>query len=120
PDETITPLVRYRFAAEKAAPGHYPEWLRRRQVYWTLVGLPDDDEESLLDEYGNLEPTHGGTTLMPYLWVNGQLRSALDADHVEQALEDGHLPLPRVTWEVDGLRMTVRACAEGAPGRSAT
>jgi len=34
----------------------YPQSLLGRQVYWTVLGSFDQEEEALFDEYGNLEP----------------------------------------------------------------
>ena len=110
----------YESAAQKARPGEYPEQLRGRQVYWTVVGAPDDTAESLLDEYGNLEPTAGGSTLMPYIFSGDKLISALDAASVRQELDRGYLPLPSVTWSLDALTQRIEAYAAGEPGSSAT
>ncbi|OQW97223.1 MAG: hypothetical protein BWK77_02340, partial [Verrucomicrobia bacterium A1] len=112
--ESLSPYAAYQFAAMKAPPGHYPEWLRDRQVYWTVVGLPASRWESLLDEYGNLEPRHGGWTLMPYVEVDGTLRSAMDATNVWQKLDSGWMPIPSVGWEFPDLRFTIEAVAAGS------
>ncbi len=121
PDEILGPLALYQIAAEKAKPGFYPDSLRKRQVYWTLVGLPSDSQESLLDEYGNLEPVAAGSSIMPYLFMDGALVSALDpAVTVTQAMERGHLPLPSVTWNAGALKLTVQALTWGAVADSVT
>lgn len=119
-DELLTDLALYQIAAEKAKPGVYPEQFRQRQVYWTLAGLPGDGEESALDEYGNFEPKAGSFTVMPYLYVNGTLRSALDAKGLVQALEGDTFPMPSVTWESDDLSLSVHAVTCGSIGDSAT
>lgn len=111
PDEVITPLAEYQLAAEKARPGLYPDSLRKRQVFWTVVGEPDAVPESLIDEYGNIEPAHHGCSIMPYIFTGGRLISAFDAGVVTQALDSGYLPLPSVTWLADGLRLDVEALA---------
>lgn len=109
PDEVMTPLALYQLAAEKARPGFYPDSLRKRQVFWTIVGSPDDNMESLLDEYGNLEPLPRGASVMPYVFADGKLFSAFDARTVVPALESGYLPLPSVTWDLDRLQLKIEA-----------
>ena len=113
PDETINPLALYQIAAEKARPGLYPDSLRKRQVYWTIVGIPGDSDESLLDEYGNLEPLIGSCSLMPYVFSDGKLLSALDAGKLTQSMVNGYLPLPAVTWDLGALQLEVEAQTSG-------
>ncbi|MDD2236814.1 MAG: discoidin domain-containing protein, partial [Kiritimatiellae bacterium] len=115
PDEVATPLALYQLAAEKTAAGFYPDWLRHRQVYWTVLGLPDDTREALFDEYGNLEPQKGGCSVMPYIYSSGKLQSALSSDGVVHSLADGFLPIPSVAWEGEGFTLRTEACAAGQP-----
>ena len=119
-DDMLTPFARYEIAAEKSKPGVYPEQLHRRQVYWTLVGLPSDRQESLLDEYGNLEPAAKACALMPYLYINGKLRSALDAPQLSQALDNHVLPLPSVAWRFDDVGLDISALTWGTTADSVT
>ncbi|HEY8240997.1 MAG TPA: discoidin domain-containing protein, partial [Kiritimatiellia bacterium] len=42
PDEMPTPNTLYEIATEKSRPGLYPEQFRKRQVYWTIMGMPVD------------------------------------------------------------------------------
>jgi hypothetical protein len=118
--ESLTPFALYEIAAEKSRRGIYPEQLHRNQVYWTVVGLPRDRQESLLDEYGNLEPTATSCTLMPYLYINGKLRSAIDAPKVAQALENAVQPLPSVNWHFDDVELNIAAMTWGSTSDSVT
>ncbi|MBN1270118.1 MAG: discoidin domain-containing protein [Kiritimatiellae bacterium] len=120
PDEVGTPQALYELAAQKAKRGLYPMYLLKEQTFWTLVGLPGDTQESVFDEYGNFEPTAGGSSLMPYLALDGALISAQDAERVTQSLEDGHLPLPAVMWTARGLELKIQAFARGGLDDSAT
>ena len=54
----------------------YPQSLLGRQVYWTVLGDFDQEEEALFDEYGNLEPQRGAGQTMPFLRLNGVLHGA--------------------------------------------
>lgn len=79
PNKQLSNLVKYEILAQKMPLGLYPTQLKNRQVYWTLLGVSNDTEESLFDEYGNIEPYAGAPTLMPVLKINGKLLTALDA-----------------------------------------
>ncbi len=119
-DETLTPLAAYQIAAEKVRPGLYPDSLRKRQVYWTIIGQPGDRQESLIDEYGNIEPKAGSCSLMPYVFADGRLCSAFDASSVTQTLDSSYLPIPSVSWNLKSLTFSVEAIARGPNGASAT
>ena len=120
PDEVMSPLSTYQIAAEKARIGLYPEFLRKRQVYWMIVGMPGDMEESLVDEYGNVEPKGGSSTIAPFIFTGDRLWSALDAKEITQSMADDHLPIPSVDWKLADMALRVQAFAQGAKDRSVT
>ncbi|HEY8240694.1 MAG TPA: discoidin domain-containing protein, partial [Kiritimatiellia bacterium] len=120
PDEMPTPNTLYEVATEKARPGLYPEQFRRRQVYWTILGLPNDRVESLFDEYGTLEPFNGSFTVVPFVHINGRLLGALDAKQLKQDLEKGYLPMPRVTMDFGPVQLQARAHTHGTPSDATT
>lgn len=120
PDERLTPLAEYQMAARKSRPGWYPEHLHGRQTYWTVVGLPKDHRVSLLDEYGNVEPFKDASTLMPYVWMDGALHSALDAEQVVQTMADDYLPLPAVNWQFSDWTLNVETITGGSTNDSVT
>lgn len=119
-DESMTPLTRYQLAAQKADRGLYPLSLRREQVYWAAIGLPDDEAESLIDEFGNLEPVAGGPSLTPLVRVYGRVFTAVDATEIRQRLDEGYLPLPTVEWKKDGLSVKAEAFTWGDRGHAVT
>ena len=121
PTEAFTPFVRYQFDARKAPFGDYPLHLTGRQTYWTLVGLPGDSEESLFDEYGNLEFRRDAPSLMPYVKEGDNLYSAAGAATIKQELQDGYLPVPIVQWETgNGLHFKSEAITSGPADASMT
>ncbi len=97
--------------------GTYPKYFTGRQSYWTVVGAPDDDKEALISEEGILEVDKGAFTIEPFLYVDGALVTWSDAQPV-QALAEGALPIPSVTWEQGDLRLRIEAFAAGAAGAS--
>ena len=121
PTEAFTPFVQYQFNARKAPFGDYPPHLRGYQTYWTLVGLPKDDEESLLDEFGNLEFQRDSPILMPYVKEGENLYSGAVAATITQELQDGYLPVPSVQWETgNGLHFKSEAITSGPYNASIT
>ena len=113
PTQEANPLMRYHRAAARAQAGLYPDTMRRRQVYWTVVGLPGDSQESLLDEYGTIEPVARGNTVMPFIRTNGRVLTASDANSVTQELEEAFLPMPSVTWHFPDLTLSVESLIQG-------
>ena len=113
PTQEAAPLMRYHRAAARAQPGLYPDTLHRRQSYWTVVGLPGDCQESLLDEYGMIEPVAHGSSVMPYLRLNGRLLTPSDVSCVTQELEEAILPMPSVVWHFPELSLSIESLIEG-------
>ncbi|MEX0829912.1 MAG: discoidin domain-containing protein [Nitrospirales bacterium] len=121
PTEAFTPFVQYQFNARKAPFGDYPPHLRGYQTYWTLVGLPKDSEESLFDEFGNLEFQRDSPILMPYVKEGDNLYSGAVAATITQELQDGYLPVPSVQWETgNGLHFRSEAITSGPVEASMT
>ena len=114
PTQESEPLMRYHRAASRAQAGLYPDTLHHRQVYWTVVGLPCDSQESLFDEYGTIEAVMHSCTVMPYLRVNGKILTASDATRVTQELEEAILPMPSVTWLFPELTLSVESLIQGS------
>lgn len=118
-EEQLTPLRAFQAAARNAPRGRYPMWLLRQQEFWTVVGLPDDDQESLLGETGTIEPFKGAFTVQPLLQVGKRIVTWADVT-LSQTLEDSYLPLPSVEWDAQGLALNVAALAIGRPGAAQT
>lgn len=97
--------------------GRVPRWLSDEQAFWTLVGVPGDDNEALLCEDGTIEPHKRGFSILPVMVVNGTLFTRNEA-RVAQSLEQGCLPIPTVTWDCEGVTMSVQFFAHGEPGAS--
>lgn len=118
-EEQVTPLRAYQAAARNAPRGRYPMWLRREQEFWTVVGLPDDDQESLIGETGTVEPFKGGFSVQPFVVLGTQIVTWADVK-VSQRLEDDYLPLPSVQWKGSGWKLEISAVTVGEPGAAHT
>ncbi|MFH0909631.1 MAG: hypothetical protein V1929_12795 [bacterium] len=97
--------------------GRCPRWLSDEQAFWTLAGVPGDDNEALLCEDGTIEPHKRGFSILPVVYVNGALFTRNEA-RVTQSLERHCLPIPSVSWDCEGVTMDVQLFAHGAPGVS--
>jgi hypothetical protein len=118
-EEKATPIKLYQAAARSAKPGRYPIWLGREQEFWTVVGLPGFEHESLISEIGSVEPVKGGFTVMPYLHAGEQFITYADG-RLQQSLMESALPIPSVGWRDVPLELEVTAVATGSPGRAFT
>ena len=121
PGEELTPLLSYRIKAQSSEPGWYPDSLNKKQVYWTTLGMPRGQDESLLDEYGNLEVRTHAPQIMPYIKDSEDgLISSHQANSVHQSLAQNYLPIPRVRWELDKYSFEIEAFSKQLHGKEIT
>jgi hypothetical protein len=111
-DETIGWL---EGLAKRSPPGLLPRYLSGQATYWTVLGLPDDEQEALLDADGMLEVSKGSFSIEPFLIVGGRTLGWREA-RTAQALDSGYLPIPEVERAHPPLLLRVRAFAAGKPG----
>jgi hypothetical protein len=98
--------------------GYYPRYFSNRQSYWTVVGVPHDDREALINEEGMIETDKLSFSIDPLLYMRDSLFTWNDVGR-SQRLDRGYLPVPSVRWERTGLpELTVTALAAGSAGRS--
>ncbi|MFN2426076.1 MAG: discoidin domain-containing protein [Candidatus Binatia bacterium] len=103
--------------ARAARPGFYPRYFAGEQSYWTVVGVPGDANEALMNEEGSVEVDAGAFTLEPFVLREDNLRTWKDAA-TTASLEDGDLPIPTVARSDGALSLAVTAFAAGKPGAS--
>ena len=108
----------FEAVARDAPRGFYPHYFQGEQCYWTVVGVPGDGREALLNEEGVLEVDKSGFTIEPFLFADGRLITWADVD-TRQDLAQGYLPIPTVRWEHESYWLSVTAFAAGPPGGSA-
>lgn len=97
--------------------GWYPRAFSGEQSYWTLVGIDGGEESALLSEDGALEVASGGFSIEPFVIADSHLTTWADLAP-SQALEEGYLPLPSVTWRRSDWQLCVTAFATGGRERS--
>ncbi|MHB1044927.1 MAG: discoidin domain-containing protein [Thermoanaerobaculia bacterium] len=113
-----TPNAFVAEVAKEAPRGAWPRYLAGEQSYWTVVGVDGDPDEGLLSEDGALEAGAGLFSIEPFLVAGGRLLTWADVT-TRQALVDGDLPIPSLTWDAGETRLETTALATGLPGSSA-
>jgi hypothetical protein len=116
-EEQTMPIKTYQAMAKDSPPGYYPMWLRRIQEFWTIVGVPGDNEEGLLTETGTFEPCKNGFSAMPFIYSEGKIYTAEDCK-ISQSLVEDYLPIPSVKWDHGNWTLEITALAFGQPGQS--
>ncbi|NLG33926.1 MAG: hypothetical protein GX548_01085 [Lentisphaerae bacterium] len=111
-EEQATPIRHYQAKARNLRRDLFPMWLSRLQEFWTIVGLPEEPNESLFSETGILEPFKHAFSVQPMVWADGELRTWADVE-LEQELQDRILPLPTVRWKTDGWQLEISAVMSG-------
>lgn len=96
-NEEIDLLRIYRLLAQYEELGIFPKWLKNEQLYWTITGNPDSEEELLVGEDGSLELFQKGPLMIPYFKLGSQLITAQKVE-IKQSLLDHYLPIPQVQW----------------------
>ncbi|MCP4594661.1 MAG: coagulation factor 5/8 type domain-containing protein [bacterium] len=116
-DFAESPNGMFETIARESKRGWYPRYLLGEQTPWTVVGVPGDEKEALIDVHGAIEVDKGGCRVEPFLLMDERLVTWADAE-ISQRLVEDHLPIPTVVWQVGGLTLEITALADGPPDRS--
>jgi hypothetical protein len=104
--------------AKTQRPGIYPRGFSGQQTYWTVVGVDGGGAHSaLISEDGAVEVGRGGFSVEPFLIFDNRLLTWADVSAI-QTLEDGYLPIPRVTWDLQELELKIEPFAAGTPANA--
>lgn len=119
-EEDFSLVRQFEALASRLPDGSMPRWLKRNQTFWTITGVPDDTEETLIGEEGTVEPYKGSFCIMPFLQIDGKTLTEKNLTFTHE-LEDGALPLPTVHFKKDGAEiMDLGAFTFGSAGESTT
>jgi hypothetical protein len=118
PDFSFSPNEFFAAIATSSRRGFYPKYLSKKQSYWTVIGVPGDTKEALINEQGLIETDKLSFSLEPFLYVDKRLITWNDVS-LTQSLEKGYLPIPSVQWMYDKrLSLDITALASGSEGSS--
>lgn len=97
----------FEYVASKSPSGYYPKYLLKQQSYWTIIGTNGGADEALINEEGMVELGKALPSIEPFVKdQKGKLWTWANSQHT-QKLEDGYLPLPLVTRNMNGLTLEV-------------
>jgi len=102
----------FALLAERAPRGSYPRYFGELTP-WTVVGLPESDDEALVSATGTIEPRKAWYSLEPFLVQGDRVLGWADAT-ITHSLENGSLPIPSVHWAMNDLKMDITAVATDA------
>lgn len=98
--------------------GVFPRWAYGEQSFWTVLGVPEDSNEALINEEGQVEIGKQGYSIEPFVMDGDHLLTWADGTHT-QSLAKGHLPIATVVREMQDIRLTIRAGVGGPSEESA-
>lgn len=103
--------------------GTFPRAFSGEQPWWTVVGLPEDEHEALINIDGAVEVVKRGFSIEPFVLVDGpaprRAATLTWADgEPEASLVGGFLPIPQVRRVMGDMELLVTALADGEPGRA--
>ncbi|MET0499673.1 MAG: discoidin domain-containing protein [Steroidobacteraceae bacterium] len=101
--------------AQHSRRGCYPRGFVNEQLYWTLVGVDGDREESLLSEDGAFEPRKGSFSVEPFFIDGNSILTWADMK-ITHSLSEGYLPIPAVQWQHRNIELETRAFGSGERG----
>lgn len=118
----------WKLAAQESPRGHYPLYFLGQASYWTITGVDagnsgGSSREALISEHGAVEIDKRSLSLEPFLWRDSGLITWADAEAsgeggVTRSLLDGYLPIPNVTWNLQGLALDTTLFAFGPANHS--
>ena len=114
---TINPNALFSLVAQGNPRGLFPKYLLNEATYWTVIGLPSDPSEGLINTEAAVEVDKSRFSLEPFLYLNGRCFTWNEVS-TAQHLVDGELPLPLVTWTGSGFHLETTAFAWGKPDSS--
>ena len=118
PEFSFSPNDLFRAIAVESPRGSFPAYLYDRQSYWTIVGVPEDRSEALINEQGMIEVDRLGFSLEPFLRLDNEFLTWNDVS-VKQTLAHNTLPIPTVEWHWgDRAQLHITPLASGPAGSS--
>ena len=110
-------------AASGAYPkGAFPRYWSNEQTYWTVIGVPGDAKEALINEEGQVEVEKQGFMIDPMVarqdGESRRVQTWVEGTHTQE-LVDGFLPMPMVIRKLDEMELKVTALVDGSAKETA-
>lgn len=114
-----TPNQYFERIAASSPVGFYPRYFLKQQSYWTVVGVPSDTREALLNEDGTFEVDRQKFSIEPFIVLNpdATLLHWANGKNV-QTLDEQYLPIPTVTRIYKNIELRTTLIAVGDAERS--
>ncbi len=112
-----TPEALYSRIARDNPRGFFPRYFYGEQTYWTICGVNNDRDEALINEDGMVEVDKKRFSVEPFIFSDGRLFSWNDTKNTQHLMDD-YLPIPSVTREKGGLKLTTQIFSDGPAGAS--
>ena len=109
---SLTPNDFLIYVAKNSPHGNYPRYFLDEASYWTVVGVNNDVKEALINENGMVEVDKSKFSIEPMVKVNDKLFNWSNVNS-NQTLEENYLPLPKVSWDCDELKLETKIFADG-------
>lgn len=119
-DSLSTPNQLYEHISKMKPKGFYPRYFLKQQSYWTIVGVPSDTREALVDESGAFEVDKQRFSIEPSITLDGGKKILTwENAATTQSLEENYIPIPSVHRSYRDVLMDVTVLANGEAERSA-
>lgn len=110
--DSATPNDFIHSCAAQIPKGLLPRWAYGEQSFWTVLGLPGDSHEVLINEEGQIEVGKQSFSIEPFVVDGLKLLTWADGTHT-QSLAEGHLPIATVERTLQGRLLRIQAAVVG-------
>jgi hypothetical protein len=119
-DSLSRPNHLFEHISKNKPSGFYPRYFLKQQSYWTVVGVPSDPREALVDEDGAVEVDKQRFSLEPFITLDGGKQFLTWGNSTTiQSLEEKYIPIPTVHRLYDNITLDVTVLANGEAEHSA-
>jgi len=119
PEETEKINNFFTFLAQHSRIGEYPRYFSGEKMYWTVLGMGEDEKEVLISEDGMIELEKGRFSIEPVIQTNNSVLTWADVK-ISQFLADSYLPLPEVVMSDDSISLHISPVITGEANVSST
>ncbi|HEX9251241.1 MAG TPA: discoidin domain-containing protein, partial [Ignavibacteriaceae bacterium] len=116
---SLTPNDFLIYTAKNSSKGDYPRYFLDEASFWTVIGVNNDVKEALINEDGIVEVDKSAFSIEPMLQIGNDYFNWANVS-AAQSLENGYLPIPKVTWNCSDVNLEVEAFANGEANINST